>query len=131
MLWRNGSVVRIKYGRRNHCATALLINLVQYHGCPVGDLRVQPCDIVGIHVDTTMTPIAVETRCPACIIVREVIAGAKVDSPPCIVEEVATFMIFQRVLDIGIGIPESGSWRLARFEYCRRLAQDDAPFSRR
>ncbi len=108
-----------------------LENLVQDYWCAVGYLWIEPCDIAGCHIDTAMAPIIVERSGSARVIVRKFVAGAEVSTPPCIMEEEAIGMVFHRVLDIGIGIPEGRAGWFAGLEHCRRFFKDDAPESRR
>src|SRR5918912_832729 len=63
--------------------------LIQDDRCSPGNLCIEPCDIIRLHVNAAVAPVTIEAIRSLRIIVREVIAGAKVVAPPCVMEEVA------------------------------------------
>src|SRR5206468_7195282 len=73
--------------------------LVNQNLCvPVG-VCVEPGSILCLHIDTTVAAIEVPKTGTARISMWELGAGTKVLAPPCIVEEEATPVIKNRILD--------------------------------
>src|SRR5437016_3600369 len=79
------------------------LELVQYYRCSPGDLGIQPCYVAGVHIDTTMTPVAIKRSGAARVIMWKIVSWPKISPPPGIVEEVASGMVFHCIFD--------GRWR--------------------
>ena len=79
------------------------------------------------HVNASVTAIAGERLIATAIPVGEISAGAVIGAPPAVVEEVASLVVFHRVVNLGGRVPEGGSLWLGRLELRWVLAQQDVP----
>src|SRR5947209_15974816 len=108
-------------------ATQLLhhleLHLIHNHCCPVPCVGIQPCSLVLLHINATMTARTCELL-TTWIVVREVCTWAIVVSPPAVMEKVTIVVVLHRVINLRIGIPEGRSLRLTRLKDRRRLAQE-------
>src|SRR5205085_2967449 len=89
--------------------TARFLKLIQDDRCSRGNLCIEPCDIIRVHVNAAVAPVTIEAIRSLRIVVREVIAGAKVVAPPSVMEEVATLVKLHGILNGCWGVPESRS----------------------
>src|SRR5207248_8862014 len=93
---------------------------------PIG-IGIHPCSIVLLHIDTPVATIAREGLVTARIVMRELCAGAKVHTPPGIVDEVPIRVIEDSIMNRGRRIPERRTRRLSRSELRRRFAVQRRP----
>ena len=71
------------------------------------NLRIQPCYIIGIHVNASVTSITIVNCGSTRITVWEIHPWPVVCPPPAIMKKVTTSMILHRILDRRRWIPES------------------------
>ena len=80
--------------------------LIQDDCCSPGNLCIEPCNIIRVHIDAAVTSVTIEAIRSLGVVVGEVVAGAEVVTPPCVVEEVTTFVILHGILDRRRRVPE-------------------------
>src|SRR5579884_3308847 len=93
---------------------SLIVGLINHNlRVPVG-MGIDPGRLLLLNVDAAMTAVAGERFVAAHIVVRELRAGAEVDAPPRIVDEVAAPVIENGVVDWRVRIPVGRTFRLGR-----------------